>query len=72
MNGLASTCDGLYASKGSLDLALDNDEGLLEVILVRRWAAARWDVHVDEAKPSGGVLPGQKSCVGVPNQSDVR
>jgi hypothetical protein len=29
-------------------------------------------VHVDEAKPSGGVLPGQKSCVGVPNQSDVR
>jgi hypothetical protein len=39
---------------------------------VRRWAATGRDVHVDKAKPSRCVLAGQKSCVRVANESDVR
>jgi hypothetical protein len=32
MNGLAGICNGLYSSKCSLDLAFENDEGLLKVV----------------------------------------
>ena len=57
MNGLASTCNGLYSSKCSLDLAFEDDEGLLKVVPVRRWAAARWDMHIDKAEAASSVFP---------------
>jgi hypothetical protein len=72
MNGLARTCNRLYSSKGSLDLAFENDEGLLKVVPVRRWPSTRWDMHVDKAEASRCVLSRQKNGVRVPNQPDVR
>jgi hypothetical protein len=72
MNGLAGTCNRLYSSKCSLDLAFENDEGLLKVVSVRRWTAARWDMHIDKAEASSCVFPCQKDRVSVSHQSDVR
>jgi hypothetical protein len=72
MEGLARTCNRFYASKGSLDLALKNDEGLLKVVPVGRWAATRWDMHVDKAEAACCVFLCQKNRVRVSNQADVR
>jgi hypothetical protein len=72
MNGLADTCNRLYSSKGSLDLAFENDERVLKIVPVRRWAAARWDMHIDKAEASSCVFPCQKDRVSVSYQSDVR
>jgi hypothetical protein len=40
MNRLARAGNGLHAAKRSLDLALENNEGLLDVVPVRRWPVA--------------------------------
>ena len=44
----------------------------LEVMAMRRRAAARWNVHVDETVATGGVFAGHKDRVRVSHQPDVR
>ena len=50
VDGLAGPYGGLRSAKGGFHLAVEEDEGLFEVVAMRRWAAAWRDVHVDEAE----------------------
>jgi hypothetical protein len=54
-----------------LDLAFEDGEHLLEVVPVRRGAAAGRDVHVDEGVLAGGVVTGHQDRVGVADKADV-
>jgi len=71
VEGLAGVGGGGDAAEGGFDLAFEEDEGLFEVVTVWRWAAAGWDVHVDEAEAAVGVCAREEDGVGVANQADV-
>src|SRR3954469_24079392 len=62
----------LLAAEGELDLALEDREHLLEVMPVRRRAAAVGDAHLDQAVPAVGLLAGDQHGVRVAHQRDVR
>jgi hypothetical protein len=59
-------------SKRHLDLAVEDSEHLLEVVAVRRRAATRGDVHVDQRVPAVRVAAGDQDRVGVAYQTKVR
>jgi hypothetical protein len=71
VDGLASAHDRLRAAKGDLDLALKKGERLLEIVAMRRRAAAGRDVHVNEAVAASRVLARQQDRVGVSYHPDV-
>src|ERR1035438_8800918 len=71
MHGLARCMGRFFSPEDRLNLAFENDEGLLKVVPVRRWAATWRDVHIDEAETPGCVVPAQKCRIGVTYQTDV-
>jgi hypothetical protein len=68
---LAGLSGGFYAAEGGFDFAVEENEGLFEVVTVRGRAAVGRDVHVDEAEAAGGVVAGEKDGVGVADEADV-
>ena len=72
VDGLAGVGGGAFTAEGGLDLALEEDEGFFKIVPVRGWAAAGWDVHVDEAELAGGVFAAQEDGVGIAHQAEVR
>ena len=72
VNCLALSYNRRPTSEGSLDLTLEQDEGLLKVVPVRRWSAARWDMHIDQAEASSRVFASEKGGVGISYQSEMR
>jgi hypothetical protein len=50
---------------------LGQDEGLLEVVTVRRWPAARRDVHVDDTESIRGIFAGNGNGIGISYQTDM-
>ena len=60
-----------FAAEGELDLAFEDGEHLLEVVPVRRRAAAGRDVHVDQAVATSGVVAREQDRVGVSDEPDV-
>ena len=72
MDGLAGLHNGFRSAKGSLNLALEKNEGLFKIMAVPSRAAARWNMHVDEAEASICVLPRQEGGVCVSYQPDMR
>ena len=69
---LAGARRGFHAAKRRLDLAFEHHESFLEVVAMRRRAASRRDVHVDEAEFPGGVFAAEQNGVGVADQADVQ
>jgi hypothetical protein len=61
----------VLAAEGGLYLAFKDDKGLFEVVAVRRWASAGWNVHVDKAEATGGPPSGEQDGVGVADETDV-
>lgn len=53
-------------------LAFEEDKCLFEVMTVEGRSAARRNVHIYQAKPAGGSLPGNGDRLGVAYQTDVR
>jgi hypothetical protein len=72
VDGLARPPARRLTAESELDFALKNGEHLLEVGAVGAGAAARRDVHVDEAVAPGRVFARQQDRVGVSHQPDVR
>lgn len=72
VDGLAGSHGRFHSSKGSLDLAFQDDERFLEIVAVRRRPTARRNIHIDQAIASIRIFPGEEDCVGVPHQRDVR
>jgi len=72
MDGLAGAHGGLAAAEGCFHLAFEQNEGLLEVMAVRRWSAAGRDVHIDQAEACIGVFTRNGDGVSVADQADVR
>jgi hypothetical protein len=71
VNGFAGLDGGLGAAEGGFDLAVEDGEGLFEVVAVWGRASAGRDVHVDEAVFSGGVFGVEQHGVGVSDEADV-
>ena len=65
VDGFTGDDGGLCSSEGGFDLALEEDEGLFEVVAMRWWAAAGRDVHVDQAEAFRCVFSGEENGVGV-------
>jgi hypothetical protein len=63
--------DCFFAAKGGFDLAFEDGERFLEVVAMRRRAAAGRDVHVDKAITTVRVVAGEQNGVGVPHDSEV-
>ena len=72
VNGLTGTQHLVRAAKDDVELALEEDEGFLEVVAMRRRPAAGRNVHINEAEAAGGVFSGEKKGVGVSGDADVR
>jgi len=70
MNRLAGLDGRLGAAEGGLNLALEDDEALLEVMRCGG-GLHRADVHVDETVVSGSVFCGEKNGVGVSHQANM-
>jgi hypothetical protein len=71
VRGLARSHRRFGAAECSLDPAFQNDERLLEIVTMRRWAAARRNTRIDQAKAARGVGPRQKNRVGVAYQTET-
>ena len=71
IDGLARFRHDVLVAKAELDLAFEDGEHLLEVVTMRRGAAAGRDVHVDEGVLAGGVVAGHQDRVGVADESEV-
>ena len=71
VKGLAGRDDGLCAAEDGLDFTLQDDEGFLEVVTVRRRPSSGRDVHINQAEASSSVVTVQENCVGVADQADV-
>jgi len=56
VDGFTSAYGGLHSAKGRIHLAVEKDEGLLEVVTMWRRAAAGRDVHVDETEAACCIL----------------
>jgi hypothetical protein len=55
VDGLPGAYDRLFAAEGGFNLAVEEGEGLLEIMPVGRRSTAGRDVHVDQAvAPDGG------------------
>lgn len=63
--------DGL-TTECRLELAVEDDEGLLEVMPVWRRTPSDRDMHVDQAKASRGVLSGEKDGVSVADDAEMQ
>jgi len=61
----------MLVAKTELDLAFEDGEHLLEVVTMRRGAAAGRDVHVDEGVLAGGVVAGHQDRIGVADKAEV-
>ena len=66
----APTTD-FFAAKGGFDFTFEDGKRFLEVMAMRRRAASRRDVHVNEAITAGGVIAAEQNGIGVPHESDV-
>jgi NADPH:quinone reductase-like Zn-dependent oxidoreductase len=71
LDGLAGFYRLVLASESRLDLAVQNDEGLSEVVAMRRRSASRRDMHVDHAELARCVFAGDGYRVRVTNNSQV-
>jgi hypothetical protein len=71
VDGLARSHDFSFAPKGELDFALKDGERFLEIMAMRRWTAARRDVHVNQTITTVGVFARNQNGVGVPYDSNV-
>ena len=69
MNCLTRPHQVLCAAKGSLEFALKDRKGFLEVMTVRGRAAARRNVHVDQTELARRIFAGEKDGVRVPDYS---
>jgi hypothetical protein len=69
---LTGSHDRFGAAEGKLYLALENGKHLLEIVAMRRRAAAGRNKHVNETVATGGVFACQKNRVGITGQSNVR
>jgi hypothetical protein len=70
--GLACLCNEPLSSETELYLALEHGEHLFKVVTVRRWAAAGWNMHVDECVFAVGIVPTDKNRIGVPDEAEMR
>ena len=55
--GLAGVNHRFFSAEGGFDLAFKDGEGFLEVVPMRRRAAAGRDVHIDETITAVGIMP---------------
>jgi hypothetical protein len=62
----------LGAAESRVDLAFQDDEGLLEVVSMRRRSTTARNQHVDQTKTAIRVVPRDQDGVGVPHHTDVR
>jgi len=69
--GLARPGSRVHAPESKRHLTFQQNERFLEIVTVRRRTASWWDVHVDHAEPSGGIVTAQKDRVGVSSDADV-
>src|ERR1035438_1353631 len=69
---VASLNNGLFPPKGSLHLSLKQDESLFKVVTMRSRAAARRNVHVDNAKASVGLIAGDRDGIGISHDANMR
>ena len=69
---LAGSHNRFCAPESDLDFTFENGKHLLEIVAMRRWAAAGRDKHVNKTVAASGVFSGQKDRVGVSSQSNVR
>jgi hypothetical protein len=60
------------ATKSQLQLAFQQHEGFLEVVAVRRRAATRGHMHINQAEPSSSVFASEQYGVGISHNSEVR
>jgi len=72
VDGLAGAGNDRLAAEGHLNLAVKDGEHLLEVVPVRRRAATRGHMHIDERVLSCGFLARDQDRVRVPDEPDVR
>ena len=55
VDGVAGADGALFAAEGGFEFAVEEDEGLLEIVAMRGRAAVGRDEHVDKAEFAGGV-----------------
>jgi hypothetical protein len=71
VDGFASSHDCFLAAESNFDFAFKDCEILLEIMAMRRRAAARRDVHIDKAVMAVRVLARHENCVGISDYPDV-
>jgi transcriptional regulator len=59
-------------TKSNVEFAFKQGESLFKVVTMRRWSAARRDVHIDKAEAARRVLAGEKNRVRVSDHPDMR
>jgi len=68
---VAGTDDRLIATEGCFHLPFEQDKSLLEVMPMRWRSAAWWDVHINYAEASIGLLARHGDGVGIADQPKV-
>src|ERR1700748_15173 len=71
IHGLARAQVLFVPAKREFEFSLEKAECLFEIVAVWRWSAARRHEHIDKAKTSGRIFPGDKNRVGVADNADV-
>jgi hypothetical protein len=72
MDGFSRTNEGLDAAEDHFQLAFQKRERFFEVVTVRRRAATRRYIHIDQTKTAGSIFASEDDRIGVSHHSYVR